>query len=1214
MEVFKEEMKSSQFDKDLRDRFDYTTEIAEAPELFDSSHSTNIIYVDDSFTVGLEMYLFSLRARQSESWLDYVVEHEGDYPTSFETNDDNPWRVPEIEYLRDLSRYRVGLDMHDVVNSYDYSQEGFLNFLYYYSQLRPDLRDLYDIASRIYKMDSQITFTSQFLIKSIDPNYIYTLKYALVGYGYKYITLTTNNIDKVLGSLNKVLTSKGGTKFSDTSISILVNPGNIVAIYKTKKVNKHGNPINEQRGRLFPYINTSSYDLTRYQIISDPSDTEICNEHCLIYAFRQLGLDEPTLNKARSLITTANYPKNRLREMAILIKRHIYLRFLEMQDKTKDHNSKDKKVPSVRPSNYGEGLGPTIEISLFMGHYFIHDTVICKGKRKDVSIFSIRLIQKLFNEGQFIPFTRDKALISVLNKTGDTSLSVDHQTPISEKVAEKSKTKSKDLDKIAIVFADTEATTNNVFVKKHFKDDIVVTKAHVAFAHGFVLLESDKAILNTTYKAHFDDLVKACRSEGYTSAIVYYHNLKYDFGLMKRCKDLRIRKIISKSSNYYSICMVHNGFKITLRDSYKLISSKLADFQKNFKLNIQKQDFFLYDLYTNENTTSGYRLVNVAYLNKRTDCTSLTYYEIGKDRFIKSKITQEIKDSNNKYIILDERIILHIDSVKLLNSLVPGKTLITLPSLRPIAGYLRPGMYHHMVHCDYYLTLDCLVLKAGIKAFRDSLLATTGLDAYKFLTISSMGEAYAFREGSYNDVYSINNTTRNFLTKCMAGGRVCTRFNRRHIAMGRIEDYDGISLYPSAMKRLCKEYGLPRGPFKVIRNRKHFNRIMASSKTIYYFVEIVALQDTKKQQIAFPRISVKDEATGIDKIVYTNKINGKTLHLGRIALEDLIQFCELKDYQFIKGIYWEESADFQNNGRNTNLGPAVERLFDARCVAKKAGNIAASTAIKLMMNSVYGKTLLGRAKEEIVCVDKGKFHDYLVKNASDINSFEAIGQTVVFHKEYEALNDYNEIHIGCMILDMSKRIMNEVLSVAEDENVIVLYTDTDSMHIIDRHNSLDRLKNGFKRKYGRDLDGNQLGQFHSDFNFEGHWDIYAVKSIIVDKKMYCDILVGTTKDPKTGELIQEYTTHFRFKGINEDAMYEQADEEHYDSIEAVYMAIAKGELVEFNLCAGSGVSFDMSGNVPVSREEMLRKIQLDSGVHISYYTTREGPLKKDGKL
>lgn len=56
----------------------------------------------------------------------------------------------------------------------------------------------------------------------------------------------------------------------------------------------------------------------------------------------------------------------------------------------------------------------------------------------------------------------------------------------------------------------------------------------------------------------------------------------------------------------------------------------------------------------------------------------------------------------------------------------------------------------------------------------------------------------------------------------------------------------------------------------------------------------------------------------------------------------------------------------------------------------------------------------------------------------------------------EVIDDYSYNYIGVLILDMSKRIMNEVMCLGEDLGINIYYTDTDSMHI--DKDGLDRLE------------------------------------------------------------------------------------------------------------------------------------------------------------
>ena len=54
------------------------------------------------------------------------------------------------------------------------------------------------------------------------------------------------------------------------------------------------------------------------------------------------------------------------------------------------------------------------------------------------------------------------------------------------------------------------------------------------------------------------------------------------------------------------------------------------------------------------------------------------------------------------------------------------------------------------------------------------------------------------------------------------------------------------------------------------------------------------------------------------------------------------------------------------------------------------------------------------------------------------------------------------------------------MTLADDEKLNIWYQDTDSMHI--NYEEVDLLEKAFKIKYNRDLIGNDMSQFHIDFD------------------------------------------------------------------------------------------------------------------------------------
>jgi hypothetical protein len=139
---------------------------------------------------------------------------------------------------------------------------------------------------------------------------------------------------------------------------------------------------------------------------------------------------------------------------------------------------------------------------------------------------------------------------------------------------------------------------------------------------------------------------------------------------------------------------------------------------------------------------------------------------------------------------------------------------------------------------------------------------------------------------------------------------------------------------------------------------------------------------------------------------------------------------------------------------------------------------------------------------------------------------------------------FNLSIIGILVLAMSKRIMNEVMCLAEDIGCMIYYQDTDSIHI--PVTDLAKLVPKFREIYHRELVGSDLGNFHSDFPEIEHEVPIAVESYIVGKKIYVDKLMNSKN---------MYGYHTRCKGISKAAIIEAASREFLD----MYNKIIRGQ-------------------------------------------------------
>ena len=99
------------------------------------------------------------------------------------------------------------------------------------------------------------------------------------------------------------------------------------------------------------------------------------------------------------------------------------------------------------------------------------------------------------------------------------------------------------------------------------------------------------------------------------------------------------------------------------------------------------------------------------------------------------------------------------------------------------------------------------------------------------------------------------------------------------------------------------------------------------------------------------------------------------------------------------------------------------------------------------MNSRYGKTILKPIETETRVKQEKYYHEYVSFNYNYIQSSVKVGDRYYIKKTKSILRHVNYSLCGVEILSMSKRVMNEVMTLAEDEGLNIWYQDTDSMHI-----------------------------------------------------------------------------------------------------------------------------------------------------------------------
>ena len=922
--------------------------------------------------------------------------------------------------------------------------------------------------------------------------------------------LNSNTVEQVSNLLNRGYREIEQNGYSSDAIF----RANILGVldYTVEEVK---GSISNRDGSYFKYLNETKLDLTRYQILREEDSVEILKEQCLLYSLKQQGISETLINNIKLSITNNNIPKKDLVKISNIIKKKIII--YSYKD--------DKKITS---QSYGD-FTEEVNVALYLNHYFTYEKTDYNkffiknyNELKDIdgakSFYrqhrqnylssdelkikcnSLYLIRKLYKNNLF---KENSYKLSRVVDGADEELDVIPLDNIEEEQTEHSNNKK--VNKYKIFYADTET--------------VVIGEVHKIFKFG-IIGENDSS---TTIFNYDEDWVNKLfnyvkkRTGKEEKPIIYFHNLKYDFVASIK-KYITCSNPLIKDNNMYRVEIRNYGYTIELRDSCKLISAPLKAFTDIFGLPKKL---------------------------KKKEAINYTFYN-----FEMSKTEHSVNDYIKNFNEEEKKIFFDAMNNKRFN--------------------FKNDTFNALEYYDYYLEYDCLVLKEGLKELKKIMEKATStndkkpLDIFNYLTISSFANSYMEQNGAYDGVYGLSGNIREFVARAVYGGRVnvyepC----KKQVIETMISDFDGVSLYPSAMYRMCSESGVPKGKAK---------RITSDFLTKdYYVVKIKITKINKQQKNPFIALRTKD---GID---YINKIDEAMItYVDKITLEDYIKFHEI-EYEFIDGIYW-------NEGFNPSLGFLVKELFDCRLSYKqqmkkctnedeRSGLDALQNMIKLIMNSCYGKTITRKSTREIIYLNKKSWNketkkwsenndnlnNYIYNNFNTIISYKDINENQVEITKTKMDITSNLGHVGCYILSYSKRIMNEVMGIASDNDINIYYQDTDSMHM--DYDKIEKLASIYKEVYNKELIGEYLGQFHSDFKLKGAvGEVLSTKSIFLGKKSYIDMLQGKDKE---GNVIVDI--HHRMKGATENSIIYEVENNCNGDYFKLYEKLSKGEKVNFIL-------------------------------------------------
>lgn len=511
-------------------------------------------------------------------------------------------------------------------------------------------------------------------------------------------------------------------------------------------------------------------------------------------------------------------------------------------------------------------------------------------------------------------------------------------------------------------------------------------------------------------------------------------------------------------------------------------------------------------------------------------------------------------------------------------------------------------------HFDYkkytifYCSQDCRVLGKIWKKFVQLFLNKAKGDIrgecpfvfnlLNFRTASAISYTYFQRSCMTGDIMCYQGVTRRFIQESIVGGRVMVRDNKPVVFSGSetsyILDLDAVSLYPSAMKKLW----LPIGRPLILReriNERNFELLFSrpedrgdDGKFTSAVLHITKIDFRKHRH--FPIYGIKEKSGGRE----WKNISQDGLNLVVNAI-DVWNMIDSHDAAF--------EADFAIvwKGKDMRIRDSITKLFELRKANHNSQHEHPIQLIcKMMMNSCYGKS--GIKPESLMTeIVPNELHtirlpgsdkvfqrgldSFLSVHAPEILNVQPFGRT---HTAVKLLHDDTASATNILasdILAMARRIINQVAIIIEDleeqhgGKTYLYYTDTDSLHV--HCDAMPCLEREFKARYGRELVGEEMGQFHNDFDVPGK-ALGSVESYFLAKKVYYDKVAYIDAQGKVA-----HKDHVRMKGIPSVLVNGASD----------YEKLWKGETIEYDLAKARPTFVKIGGHI-VTKEHMTRKIKI----------------------
>lgn len=1018
--------------------------------------------------------------------------------------------------------------------------------------------------------------------------------------------------DLLLANLNKAARDEGGDEGGEDLYYKGFNGAENVQEFTVYQIPKVEGNRRIQGGFFGYFIEKSRAEpfiidiMKRYQIydkvyLDSPQANK--DENCLIHSLKLAGVANNKLENLKRTCVSSKIPIGAIRKFSEDNKLNIKVR---IEAANNDGQQSSKSI------SYGKNGDPVITLGLIKDHYFFNEDVSFNAfalknyeniktmknwhlvRRQDVNgryerkndskMSSFNLITQMLENGFFKEITMNRETIALKDykKINVETIDLDNKEDKYNEIKEREPIKISDhmIEELAnskpfkkllnniddnkrvdikIAF-DFETTTNTEVHKPYMVSCAIYSGSKMIFdvrtftgskcAENFLEYVAKKVyehmeslgLPNKKNLSKKDEVLRGKAINQCFNIILFAHNITYDMQfLMKYVKNYE--PIFRASTKICGGSFCYHGLKINFKDTWAIIDCRLDQFQSFFNLKNIKKEIMPYNLYTEKNVVKD--------MCKIKDALQFITNEADKKEFLKN--VEEFKIGNDHF--------------------------------------------NHIAYAQFYCEMDVKVMMEGYFIFRQWVIDQLEIDIDDFLTISSISDQFFKSRDCYKDCYYINGVARYYIQKTVVGGRCMSSENKKYLIRERLNDFDGVSLYPSAMKRLGEIGGYLKGKPKVIPTDKLNMKFLNKQDGYFARIKVKRLRIERD----FPLASIVNDK-GIR--MFTNDLSdNNVIYINKISLEDLMEFHDLriKDFEILDGYYFDE-------GRNDNVLETIQEVFNLRSEYKNAGN-PIQNLYKLIMNSAYGKTIMKEQDTQVVYVNnKEERNKVISRDYNDIKIIEKLFDCDKYIiKKRKQINDHtNACHIGSEILAMSKRIMNEVMCLAEDNDIKIYYQDTDSMHIQD--SKIEKLNDLFREKYGRELTGKQMGQFHCDFESifvkvdeknivdgkditdgeivkNGKKEVKAkssTKTIILGKKAYIDIVQYNNGD---------FKPHFRMKGVPQAVV--ELKSKKYKNLFNLYKDLYEGNTIKFDLLSTNKPVFKFGNGVVSNVQKFKRDVKFE---------------------